>query len=180
LVLETGECAPVDRAARQQQFERLLAEHGPALARVAAAYERRPALREELLQDFAVALWQALPAFRGDASERTFLLRVATNRAMTHLARRPPATVGLSDADLLADDAPSPEAMALAADRSERLFAGVGRLPLALKQVMSLALEGLGPSEIAAVLGITEGNASVRLNRAKSKLREWMVPPDDR
>ena len=170
----------MDRDARQRQFERRLAEHGPALARVAAAYENRPALREELLQDIAVALWQALPAFRGEASEKTFLLRVATNRAMTHLARRPPATVDLDEAAFLADEGPSPEAMAVAADRSERLFAGVNRLPLTLTQVMSLALEGLGPAEIAVVLGISEGNASVRLNRAKSRLREWMGPPDDR
>ena len=170
----------MDRNTRQRQFERLLAQHGPALARVAAAYENRPALREELLQDIAVALWQALPAFRGEASEKTFLLRVATNRAMTHLAKRPPAMVQLDEAALVADDGPTPEALAVAADRSGRLFAAVNRLPLTLKQVMSLALEGLGPAEISAVLGISEGNASVRLNRAKARLREWMGPSDDR
>jgi len=164
----------VDRNNRQRQFERLLAEHGPALARIASAYENRPALREELLQEIAVALWQALPGFRNEASEKTFLLRVATNRAITHLARRPPATVELEQAAEVADGGPSPEALAVAADRSSRLFAAVSRLPLALRQVMSLALEGLGPTDIAAVLGITEGNASVRLNRAKARLREGL------
>lgn len=164
----------MDRNTRQQQFERLLAEHGPALARIASAYENRPALREELLQEIAVALWQALPGFRNEASEKTFLLRVATNRAITHLARRPPPMVELEQAAEVADAGPSPEALAVAADRSARLFAAVSRLPLALRHVMSLALEGLGPTDIAAVLGITEGNASVRLNRAKARLREGL------
>lgn len=153
----------------------MLAEHGPALARLAAAYERRPAVREELLQDIAVALWQALPSFRGDASMRTFVLRVATNRAMTHLARRPPSAASLEEAAELPDGAPSPEAAAEAAGRSARLFAAVAALPLPLKQVVSLALEGLATAEIAAVLGLGESNVSVRLHRGKAKLREMMV-----
>ena len=58
----------MERREREQHFGQALAEHGAALARLVAAYERRPALREELLQEIALALWQALPAFRGEAS----------------------------------------------------------------------------------------------------------------
>ena len=169
----------MDRDRRQQQFEQVLAGHGPALARLAAAYERRPALREELLQDIAVALWQALPSFRGDASMKTFVLRVATNRAMTHLARRPPPTAGLDEAAHMPAEGPSPEAAADSASRSARLMRAVEDLPLSLKQVMSLALEGLPPSDIAAVLGLSESNVGVRLHRAKAKLRAVLVNQHD-
>lgn len=169
----------MDRDSRQRQFEEVLGEHGPALARLAAAYERRPALREELLQDIAVALWQALPSFRGDASMKTFVLRVATNRAMTHLARRPPPTAGLDEAVDVPADEPSPEAAADMAWRSARLMRAVEDLPLPLKQVMSLALEGLPPPDIAAVLGLGESNVSVRLHRAKAKLRETLAGSHD-
>ncbi|MCU0975196.1 MAG: sigma-70 family RNA polymerase sigma factor [Steroidobacteraceae bacterium] len=165
----------MSREHRQQQFEQVLADHGPALARLAAAYERRPALREELLQDIAVALWQALPSFRGDASMKTFVLRVATNRAMTHLARRPPPTAGLDEAVDLPADGPSPEVAADVASRNARLMRAVEDLPLPMKQVMSLALEGLPPSDIAAVLGLSESNVGVRLHRAKAKLRAALV-----
>ena len=169
----------MDRSQRNRQLEDVLAEHGPALARLAAAYERRPAVREELLQDIAVAVWQALPSFRGDASIRTFVLRVATNRAMTHLARRPPAAASLEEAAELPDAAPTPEAAAEAAGRSARLFSAVAALPLPLKQVVSLALEGLNTAEIGAVLGLGESNVSVRLHRGKAKLRELMVNDHD-
>jgi RNA polymerase sigma-70 factor (ECF subfamily) len=33
-----------------------------------------------------MALWNALPSFRGDCPERTFVFRVAHNRALTHVA----------------------------------------------------------------------------------------------
>jgi DNA-directed RNA polymerase specialized sigma24 family protein len=55
-------------ANRGPELERVLLAHGPALGRLAASYESRPALREELLQDIAFALWRALPSFRHEAS----------------------------------------------------------------------------------------------------------------
>lgn len=169
----------MDRDRRHQQFEQVLAEQGPALARLAAAYERRPAVREELLQDIAVALWQSLPSFRGEASMKTFVLRVATNRAMTHLARRPPPSTGLDEAGHVPDASPTPEALAEQAGRAEQLQAAVTALPLPLKQVMSLALEGLAPADIAAVLGLGESNVAVRLHRAKARLRDMLAGAHD-
>ena len=43
----------------------------PALRRLAGAYMEQPADREDLFQEIAVALWQAIPRFRGESSERT-------------------------------------------------------------------------------------------------------------
>lgn len=77
-----------------REFERVLGRHSAALARLAASYESRSALREELLQDIAFALWRALPSFRHEATERTFVLRIATNRALSHLAQRAPLAAG--------------------------------------------------------------------------------------
>src|SRR5437868_3308548 len=41
----------------EARFVRLLREHGAALARLAAAYERDPHDREDLVQDIAFAIW---------------------------------------------------------------------------------------------------------------------------
>jgi len=73
---------------RGRELGRVLNTYAAALSRLAASYESRSALREELLQDIAFALWRALPSFRGEASEKTFVLRIATNRALSHLAAR--------------------------------------------------------------------------------------------
>ena len=54
----------------EARYERILREQGPALRRAAGAYEFDPARREDLFQDICLALWQALPRFRGEASER--------------------------------------------------------------------------------------------------------------
>lgn len=158
-------------ANRGAELERILRAHGPALGRLAASYESRPALREELLQDIAFALWRALPSFRHEASEKTFVMRIATNRALSHIAARPPAADGIDAAGEIPDTLPRPDELAARLQTAGRLQAAVRELPIALRQVMVLAFEGLSNEDIAAVLGLTAGNVGVRLHRGKVLLR---------
>jgi RNA polymerase sigma-70 factor (ECF subfamily) len=152
----------------------LLARYEPALRRLAASYERDPALREDLVQEMLLALFRALPTWRRECSERTFVYRVAHNRALSHLARRRPAFDDLDRAASVPDPAPLPEAIASAGQQHEALLAALRRLPVAQRQLLTLALDDLTPREIADVLGITENNVAVRLTRARAALRELL------
>lgn len=67
-------------------YEDLLRRYLAALRRLAGSYTSTNEEREDLLQDIAMALWTALPRFRGDASERTWLYRVAHNTAISFVA----------------------------------------------------------------------------------------------
>src|SRR5215472_16622042 len=78
------------RCALEEQFTRILGEHGAAISRLAYSYEAVASVREELVQEIFLAIWQALPHFRGECSERTFVFRVGHNRGLTHAWRRRP------------------------------------------------------------------------------------------
>jgi len=158
--------------ALEERYDRLLREHGPALRRVAAIYEADPVRREDLFQDVCLALWQALPRFRGDCSERTFAFRIAHNRGLTHGWRSRGATADLDEAEEIADTRRDPESELCERDRRERLRAAVRRLPPGARQVVALSLEGLSHREIGEVLGLSENNVAVRLTRARKLLRE--------
>lgn len=162
----------MDAVALAARFETILGEYGAALRRVAAGYERDPGRREDLFQEIGLALWQALPGFRGECSERTFVYRIAHNRGLTHATRRRPAPVPLETAGGVADPAPDPETAAHAAQGRRRLEAAILALPLSLRQVLTLALEGLKGAEIGEVLGLSESNVAVRLHRARKMLRQ--------
>jgi RNA polymerase sigma factor (sigma-70 family) len=159
---------------RQIRFERLLREPGASLGRLTTLYERDPTEREDLMQEIGLALWRALPGFRGDCSERTFVFRVAHNRGLSHRARRRPEPAASEMVDAVEDPAPGPEHAAERAMERDRLVAAVRRLPESLRDTVVLSLEGLTPREIGGVLGITEGNAAVRLTRARERLRELL------
>lgn len=154
------------------RFERIVQTHGAALSRLAAAWAADPAAREDLLQEILIALWRALPRFRGDASERTFVFRVAMNRALSHRFRRPPQGEPLDTAAHVADPARTPEAQATASQERTMLLSAVQSLPESMRQVLTLNLEGLSGAEIADIIGISENNVHVRLTRARKALQE--------
>jgi RNA polymerase sigma-70 factor (ECF subfamily) len=156
----------------ENRFEQLLAEYEGPLRRLAGAYERDAELQKDLVQEIRVALWRALRGFRGQCSERTFVYRVAHNRALTHVARRHPEQLQLEEAPEIADAGPDPEQAAAKSEEHAELRARVERLPMTLRQVVMLALEGLSNAEIGEVLGIGEGNVAVRLTRARKLLKE--------
>ncbi len=151
-------------------LERIIADYGPGLARVAASYEADRALQEDLTQDILLAIHRALPSLRDDASLAPFVFRIAHNRGVTHVmrqvSRRPPA-----EGEAPIADPATPEELLLADERSRRLTAAVRRLPLPYRQVMTLLLEDLGHAEIAEALGLTRTNVGVRINRAKTQLK---------
>lgn len=157
------------------QYDQILEREGAALRRVASSYEADPGRREDLFQEICLAIWQALPRFRSESSERTFVFRIAHNRGLTHRSRRASSrtlAANLEDASDLADPRPSPEVEVREGQRRESLRAAVLALSLEYRQVITMTLEGLNPKEIAEVLGITENNAAVRLSRARRALRQ--------
>jgi RNA polymerase sigma-70 factor (ECF subfamily) len=158
------------------RFERLARELGPAISRVARGYARTTAEREDLEQDIALAVWRALATFRGDCSERTFVLRIAHNQALTFLTRRRARPDAEELDETLRTDAPDPEVLAGLSERLRRVVTALHRLPLGQRQVLLLALEGLSHDEIAQVLGISVGNVAVRVSRARADLKQTLEP----
>jgi RNA polymerase sigma-70 factor (ECF subfamily) len=166
-----GPVAAATATTLEDRFRSLLEQHRPALARLAASYTRTASDRDDLLQEIAIALWRALPSFRGDCSERTFLFRIAHNRCLALLSRRSPAERVDPDGVDVEDPAPSAEAQLSREQQSERLVQAIRALPLIYRQVITLALEGVSYKEIAQILGIGESNVGVRLNRARQMLK---------
>jgi len=127
-----------------------------------------------LMQEILLAVWRALPRFRGQSSERTFVFRIAHNRGCTFVARRGRDHESLTMDAPIADHGPGPEETFDQAQEHERLLAAIRLLPESQRQAVLLRLEGFSLEEIAASQGTSEGNVSVRLSRARDRLREIM------
>jgi len=165
------------RRSLEMQFNRIFREHGPALSRLASSYEAVASAREELVQDIALAIWQALAHFRGECSERTFIFRIAHNRGLSHAWKRRPAHQALDDleeSEQPVDPRPLPEDKAAEKHERERLMSAIHLLPATHRQMIALLLEDFSYAEMAEVLGITENNVAVRLNRARDALKDLL------
>jgi RNA polymerase sigma factor (sigma-70 family) len=149
----------------------VLSAHWPMITRIARAHERDGDRRKDLLQEIALAMLRALPAFRGETTLRVFVARVAENRCLSHAAREARSPLdGEPDAALPALG-PGPEERTAQDQRVARLLGAIDRLPLALREAAVLALEGFEPREVGEVLGITANTAAQRMKRAREALR---------
>lgn len=129
----------------------------------------------DVVQDAYVRAYRAIRRFRGDSSFSTWMYRITSNCASTHLSRRSrQRTEELSDDVPIVDLRPEqdPSLRAEAAILRHHIDRAIRALPDRLRQVVVLRdLHDLSHSEIAAELGITTSAAKVRLHRARQRLR---------
>jgi RNA polymerase sigma-70 factor (ECF subfamily) len=152
-------------------YEELLRRYAAAMRRLSWSYERDPVAREDLFQEIAMALWTALPRFRGDSSERTWVYRVAHNTAVTFAGRRR-RTREREHAEM----GPEPwhgatqEGDTINQQRRERLWTAIRGLDITDRQMLTLYLEGLSAQDIEVVMGISSGAVATRLTRLRQRL----------
>lgn len=166
------------QAARDRQdrlFGEAIAANGPALGRLARAYEADPDLRRDLEQDIQIALWRSFALFERQCSLRTWTFRVAHNRATSHMVRQrrrnkaPLVTIEELD---LADQGPDPEGLtgdSRALDLIRRLIAA---LEPPDRQILLLYLEEAATAEIAEITGVAPATVSSKIHRFKAQLRQ--------
>jgi RNA polymerase sigma-70 factor (ECF subfamily) len=150
-------------------FREWLAEHRGAVLKVARAYTATPEDCQDLAQEILLQVWRSLPQFRGEASSATWCYRVALNTALGWRRKeRLRRTLQRPLPDV--ENVPARQTP----DLVEHLYAAIRRLPGADAALLLLHLDGLSYRQVAEVLGVSEGNVGVKLNRAKKALSELM------
>lgn len=141
----------------------------PQLWRAVCGYELNPAVREELLQEVLLAIWESLPRLRDPDQLLPFVLRIAHNLGASHVRSetRMPKPVPFDDK---LHDVAAP-AGGGSCQRTQWLFEALATLPLNLRQALMLQLEGFDYQEIADMLGLSAENVGVRLHRARERLK---------
>jgi len=158
---------------RNATWLRLMEQYRAALWRLANSYEADPAAREDLFQEIALAVWEAIPGFRGESGERTWLYRIAHNVAISAAVsrkRRKSREVELPDSDHPPSTAELPDCALLRQEQRERMLAAIRELPTIDRQIIVLHLEGLNYREIEQIAGLTEAAIATRLSRIRDRL----------
>ena len=147
-------------------LERLIRENQVSLKRLCYLYLHDQAMAEDAVQETFLKVYRSLKDFRGEASEKTYLTRIAINTCkdmlrtgwLRHIDRR-----------VTAEELPSRQE----ADPYHReVAAAVMNLPRKLREVILLYYyRGMTMEEIAETLEITQPAVSGRLKRAREKLK---------
>ena len=165
-------------------FDSVVQLYQPGIVRYVLACLRDRDAAETLTQECLLRAYQARDRFRGDASVKTWLMRIAVNLVRDHLSNArlkfwrhtQRAGVDLSLAESWVPDRHStPEAAALAKQQVAAIWSAASELPEKQRMVLLLRfVEDMDILEIVAATGLKEGTVKVHLFRALQTLRRRM------
>src|SRR5690349_4546094 len=157
-----------DRAA----FDILVRRHQKGMWRLIRRYVKSDADAADVTQLAFVRAFRGLAAFRGTATVRSWLYRIAINCALSWLRdhrREQPAEIG---EDALTEDNPAPARLSASDDRA-RLRAAIAQLPPKQKLVLELRVfDDLAFREVADLADCSENTAKVNFHYAVKRLRD--------
>ncbi len=165
----------------EQRFRQFLADHANIMWKVVRAFAATREDQEDLLQETALQLWRSLPAFRGESKESTWIYRVAFNTALVWRRgeKRRHAKLEklfeLNGALEISAEHPTPTRDE---EMVKQLYTAIRQLPKLDASLALMHLDGLSYREMSDVLGITESNVGVKLNRIRKQLAEMLKGAD--
>ena len=156
---------------RDRKLISLVDRYQEPLLRMCCLYLRDRSLAEDAVQETFMKAYRALDSFRGESSEKTWLMRIAMhiccdiNRTgwFRFMNRKITPEMFVDQA------APPPE------ERDEELAAAVMKLPRRLREVILLYYyQGMNVNEIADALNLSHSSVSGRLKRGREKLKNML------
>ena len=187
-MVETDEDAELVKLAQggdARAFEALVVKYQRRVARHVARYLRASGDVEDVVQQTFIRAYRGLASFRGDSAFYSWLYRIATNAALSHL-KREPHEVALGDDDIeeRADafepgvsDGEDPERTLIAKQIAEVVQKALAKLkPDLAEPLMLYEVEGKPYAEIAQMLGVPIGTVRTRIFRAREFITRRLEP----
>jgi RNA polymerase sigma-70 factor (ECF subfamily) len=146
-------------------LEEWLKLHKGLLFKVVRAYTKTD--HDDLFQEIIIQVWRSIPSFRQESSVTTWLYRIALNTAIKWTKKEKKYT----GAETLENVQHLLQENSIQIDeRLNWLYEEIYKLDEIDRSVSLLLLEGFSYKEMSAILGISESNVGVKINRIKKQL----------
>lgn len=147
--------------------ERLIDEYGNSILRMCFMYLKDIHLAEDAMQDTFVKVYKNYSRFKGESSEKTWIMRIAINVCKNYQRTFWWKRIDLKDAI---------ESAVINSDTNnleeEDVLKEVMKLPRKYKEVILLFYyQEMKVKEVAEALDIKEATVATRLKRAREKLK---------
>ena len=152
---------------KEKEFEKIVKEHKNTIYTVCFMFSKDADEVNDLFQETLINLWQGFNSFKGESSIRTWIWRVSLNTCISSERKKSKLhTVPLSmDINLYEDTDEDSRQI-------QMLYNRINRLKPFDRAIVLLWLDNLSYDEIAAIIGISVKNVSVRLVRIKDELKK--------
>lgn len=126
---------------------------------------------DDLVQETFIAVFRALPTFRGDARLSTWIDRIAVRSVFHHLRTKKTTSTIALDAIAEIDGGGRVDEQAHARDGLRRLYAALAKLTPEARTAYALySIDGRSINEVAEITGSTKITAKTRIWRARREV----------
>lgn len=155
---------------RDKEFLEQIETHKGIIHKISRMYMDDDDDQKDLFQEIICQLWKSYDSFNHQSKFSSWMYRVALNTAIVYFKKHKRkedayATIA-NEIEIPPDDAETKEI------QLTHFYKALQQLDKIEKALMFYFLEDYSHKEIGESLGISEGNARVKLNRAKNKLKE--------
>lgn len=160
---------------RETLFRQWIEEYGRIIFKLVRAYAVEPHDQDDLFQEIALQLWASIPSFQGHSKPSTWIYRVALNTALVWRRKEGKHRHGREDSEVLEDvpeSAPTPSRATEESETLAWLYRELHGLEKTDRSLALLYLDDMSYRDMAEILGITESNVGVRINRLKKQLAD--------
>jgi len=170
----------LDRARNgdQNAFRELVERHQSAVARTVTGMLGTDPEVDDVVQEVFIRFYKTLGRFRGDATCKTYLTRIAINGSLDALRRKKRWNARFISRDHTVLPEPKiTDKQSERFDQARLIHSAMDILKPHHRAVIVLRLiDGYTTSEAAQILGVAEGTILSRLNRATKCLRDILSP----
>nr|WP_274704473.1 sigma-70 family RNA polymerase sigma factor [Salinimicrobium profundisediminis] len=159
----------------EHEFVSHLEKHQNIVHKICRMYTNDQESHNDLFQEITIQLWNAYPKFRGDSKFSTWMYRVALNTAIT-LYRKSKKQLRTQNYDEVSFKIKADVYDDEVEKQLQLMYKAVKELNDIDKALVFLYLEDQSYREISEMLGISEVNARVKMNRIKKTLRNILNP----
>jgi RNA polymerase sigma-70 factor, ECF subfamily len=147
-------------------FKELYAQYSPGVFRLCMGYINDYEQARDLTQESFIAVWENLASFKNESKISTWIFRIATNNCLRAIERKKRTSTIESIPDLPDLHQENKE------EKLAFLYKCIAELEETDRIVISLFLEDIPQTEIAAIVGISHANIRVKIHRIKEKLSQ--------
>lgn len=158
---------------KEREFSDLIKDNQGLIIKISRMYTHSQEDEKDLFQEIVLQLWRSYGSFKGNSKITTWMYRIALNTAIT-LFRKKSRTIKTDELQDFHYKKETEEDDSEQAQQISTLYSIIKMLPDTERAIVMMYLDDLPYKEIAANLGITEGNARVKMNRLKKTLKELM------
>jgi RNA polymerase sigma-70 factor, ECF subfamily len=152
---------------QQQIFDTWILQHKALIFKVVRVYAFTAMDRDDLFQEIIIQVWHSIRTFRQESAVTTWLYRISLNTAIKWLKkeRKYSPAESLDNAHHILQDS-----SVQLDERLDWLYKEIQQLDEIDRSITLLMLDNFSYKEMAAILGITESNVGVKINRIKKYL----------